>query len=240
MNPRILKPNNDNRYYINRNDGGFNGAVGNLKKQNPFLTSLPNCVAIYGWFNEIGGKGAVYLKKPWYPYAVIAAARREGLEITQEPTVGGIMVWTEENGDGHVAGCAQIYEDGSILTTESEYYGAEWVNYHRTRGDGNWADGCYWMGQTYIYAGCIKNPFIEDEEMTKTETEALIRELVPQILDEIEKEKEQQPADDWAREAINMAIARDIMIGYPDGFHAQSYIRREEVAQVVANLTAKE
>ena len=114
MNPRILKPNNDNRYYINRNDGGFNGAVGNLKKQNPFLTSLPNCVAIYGWFNEIGGKGAVYLKKPWYPYAVIAAARREGLEITQEPTVGGIMVWTEENGDGHVAGCAQIYEDGSL------------------------------------------------------------------------------------------------------------------------------
>ena len=76
--------------------------------------------------------------------------------------------------------------------------------------------------------------------MTKTETEALIRELVPQILDEIEKEKEQQPADDWAREAINMAIARNIMIGYPDGFHAQSYIRREEVAQVVANLTAKE
>lgn len=48
------------------------------------------------------------------------------------------------------------------------------------------------------------------------------------------------PADDWAKEAINMAIAKDIMVGYPDGFHAQSEIRREEVAQIVANLTRKE
>lgn len=48
------------------------------------------------------------------------------------------------------------------------------------------------------------------------------------------------PADDWAKEAINMVIAKDIMVGYPDGFHAQSEIRREEVAQIVANLTRKE
>ena len=241
MTPRVLKPDNNNLYYVNKRDGGFNGAEGNPKKKNPFLTALPNCVSIYGWFNEVGGKGAVYFKKPWYPYAVIAAARREGLEITQEPTVGGLMVWTEENGDGHVCGCARKYDDGSVLTTESEYYGAEWVNYHRYKGDGNWREGCYWMGRTFVYAGCIKNPFIEDEEdMTRAETEALIRELVPQILDEITKEKEQEPADDWAREAIAMAIAKDIMVGYPDGFHAQSYIRREEVAQVVANLTRKE
>lgn len=240
MKPRVVKPNNNNRYYVNTADGGLNGAKGNPKKKNPFLTSLPNCVAIYGWFNEIGGKGAVYLKKAWYPYSVIAEARREGLEITQEPTVGGIMVWTEKGGDGHVAGCAVKYEDGSILTSESEYYGAEWKNYHRTRGDGNWRDGCYWMGRTYVYQGCIKNPFIEDEDMTKAETEALIRELVPQILDEIKAETAKEPADDWAKEAINMCIARGIMVGYPDGFHAQSYMRREEVAQVVANLTAKE
>ena len=48
------------------------------------------------------------------------------------------------------------------------------------------------------------------------------------------------PADDWATPAINMAIAKDIMVGYEDGFHAQSEIRREEVAQIVANLTRKE
>ena len=76
--------------------------------------------------------------------------------------------------------------------------------------------------------------------MTKAETEALIRDLVPQIIKQMEADKAKLPADDWAMEAINMAIAKDIMVGYPDGFHAQSYIRREEVAQVVANLTAKE
>ena len=80
----------------------------------------------------------------------------------------------------------------------------------------------------------------EEDDMTKAETEALIRELVPQIVKQMEADKAKLPADDWAREAIAMAIAKNIMVGYPDGFHPQSYIRREEVAQVVANLTAKE
>ena len=151
MTPRIIKPSNNNRYYVNTADGGLNGAKGNPKKKNPFLTSLPNCVAIYGWFNEIGEQGAKYLKKAWYPYAVIGEARREGLEITQEPTVGGIMVWTGgSTGDGHVCGCAKIIDKDTVLTSESEYYGLEWVNYKRHRGDGNWADGCYWMDRTYV------------------------------------------------------------------------------------------
>ena len=63
---------------------------------------------------------------------------------------------------------------------------------------------------------------------------------IKKIVKQMEEERAKLPADDWAKNAINMAIARDIMVGYPDGFHAQSYIRREEVAQVVANLTAKE
>ena len=236
MKPRVVKPNNNNRYYVNTADGGLNGAKGNPKKRNPFLTSLPNCVAMYGWFNEIGEQGAVYLKKAWYPYAVIAEARREGLEITIEPTVGGLMVWTDRGGEGHIAGVAEVHDDGSILTTESEYYGAEWVNYKRTRGDGNWRDGCYWMGRTYVYEGCIKNPWIEDEDMTKEERYKEWLEFNERHKAELAKE----PADDWAREAIAMAIAKDIMVGYPDGFHPQNEIRREEVAQIVANLTRKE
>ena len=241
MKPRIRKPNPGNKFYIYTKDGGYNDAQGNPRRRNRDLTSLPNCVAIYGWFNEIGGE-MKYLKKAWYPYAVINAAKAEGLEITQEPTLGGIMVWVGgKTGDGHVAGVAEVYSKFSILTAESEYYGMDWTTYHRGYGDGNWRKGCYWMDESYIYKGCIKNPFVKEEtDMTKAETEALIRELVPQIIKQLETEKAKEPADDWAKEAINMAIARDIMIGYPDGFHAQSYIRREEVAQVVANLTAKE
>ena len=84
----------------------------------------------------------------------------------------------------------------------------------------------------------------EEEDMTRKETEALIKEMVPDIvketLDQIKAETAQLPADDWARNAIAMCIARGVMVGYPDGFHPQSNIRREEVAQIVANLTAKE
>lgn len=236
MKPRVTKPNNNNRYYVNTADGGINPAKGNPKKKNPFLTSLPNCVAIYSWFNEVGGKGQVYLKKAWYPYSVIAQARKEGLEITQEPTLGGIMVWTEKNGEGHVAGVAEVHDDGSILTSESEYYGAEWVNYKRTSGDGNWRDGCYWMGRTFVYQGCIKNPYIEDEDMTKEERYKEWLEFDARHKAELAKE----PADDWAKDAINMCIAKGVMVGYTDGFHPQNEIRREEVAQVIANLTAKE
>lgn len=239
-NPRIKKPENGNKYYVNIADGGYNGAKGNPFRLNKNLTSLPNCCMVYGWFNEIGGEGMKYLKAPWYPYSVITAAKKEGLTVTEEPTLGGIMVWTGgKSGEGHVAGVGEIISDQKILTVESEYYGRDWATFYRSKGDGNWRDGCYWMGRTYVYKGCIKNPWIE-EDMTRAETEKLIRELVPQIIAEMKKETEQKPADDWAKNAINMCIAKGIMVGYPDGFHPQSDIRREEVAQVIANLTAKE
>ena len=238
--PRLFRPEKGNKYYIYEKDGGVNPARGNPMRRDRYLTSLPNCVAIYGWFNEIGQKGQVYFKEAWYPYAVINAAKREGLEVTKEPTKGGIMVWTGgKTNEGHVCGVGEVYDEEHILTVESEYYGQDWKLFNRQKDDGNWRRGCPWMDKSYVYQGCIKNPFMEND-MTKAETEKLIRELVPQILNEMKKETEQLPADDWAREAIAMAIAKNIMVGYPDGFHPQSYIRREEVAQVVANLTAKE
>lgn len=241
MLPRIIKPEKGNKYYINTADGGVNPAKGNPKRLNKDLTALPNCVAIYGWFNEIGQRGQVYFKKAWYPYAVINAAKREGLEVTQEPTKGGIMVWIGgKTNEGHICGVGEVYDEEHILTVESEYYGQDWKLFNRQKDDGNWRRGCPWMDRSYTYQGCIKNPFMGEEDMTKAETEALIRDLVPQIIKQMEADKAKLPADDWAMEAINMAIAKDIMVGYPDGFHAQSYIRREEVAQVVANLTAKE
>lgn len=244
LEPRLFKPEKDNKYYIWEKDGGVNPARGNPLRRNQYLTSLPNCTAIYGWFNEVGQKGQVYFKKAWYPYAVIAAAKREGLEVTKEPTKGGIMVWIGgKTAEGHVCGVGEVYDDEHALTIDSEYYGKDWVLFNRTKGDGNWRKGCPWMDASFKYQGCIKNPFME-KDMTRKETEALIKEMVPGIVNEtlnqIKKETAQLSADDWAVNAINMCIARGIMVGYPDGFHPQSNIRREEVAQVIANLTAKE
>lgn len=236
--PRLVKPEKGNKYYINTSNGGYNPARGNPLRLNRDLTALPNCVSIYGWFNEIGGEGQKYLKAAWYPYTVIEAAKREGLEVTKEPTLGGIMVWTGgKTGEGHVAGVGEKISEDKILSVESEYYGRDWATFWRTRGDGNWRDGCYWMGKSYIYQGCIRNPFISEEDtMTKEERYAEWKEFQKRNEEEVAK----LPADEWAKPAINMAIARDIMGGYPDGFHPQSKIRREEVAQVIANLTAKE
>jgi len=33
----------------------------------------------------------------------------------------------------------------------------------RKIGDGNWREGCKWMGTAYTYLGCIYNPDIDDE-----------------------------------------------------------------------------
>ena len=238
MLPRLTKPEKGNKYYINIADGGYNPARGNPLRLNKDLTALPNCVCCYGWFNEIGQQGQVYLKAPWYPYTVIAAAKREGLEVTEEPTLGGIMVWTGgRTKEGHVEGVARLNDDGSITTVCSEYYGAEWVNFRRYKGDGNWRNGCYWMDDSYVYQGCIKNPFVEND-MTKAETEKLIWELVPKIIEQMKETTAKLPPDDWAKDAINMNIADGTMVGYSDGFHAQSDIRREEVSQVAANIKA--
>ena len=240
MLPRLTKPEKGNKYYINIKDGGFNPAEGNPKRLNKDLTALANCIAIYGWFNEPGQQGQVYFTKPWYPYAVIQAAKREGLEVTQEPTLGGIMVWTGgKKGYGHVAGVGEVVSKYNVKTVESEYYGEEWVHFNRKIGDGNWRHGCYWMDKSYIYQGCIKNPFIsEEEDMTKAETEKLIWELVPKVIAQMKETTAKLPPDDWAKDAINMNIADGTMVGYSDGFHAQSEIRREEVSQVAANIKA--
>ena len=235
--PRILPPEKGNLYYIYKNDGGYNPAHGNAARRNRYLTALPNCVAIYGWFNEIGGQGQVYLKKAWYPYAVIDAAKREGLTITQEPKIGGIMVWTGgKYGDGHVEGCGEIFDEETILGVGSEYFGRDWAAFQRKKGDGNWRSGCPWMDSSYIYQGCINNPYME-EDMTKAETEKLIRDMFPDLMAAYNAVLAQMPADTWADPYIQRVKESGIMVGDPDGnFRPQSPIKREEMAAILANM----
>ena len=239
-------PEKGNIYY-NRPNIGVNPCIrGNFPydSKNPTgwagLNVLPNCT---GWatgrFNELIGNGTCkYLgkgdAKQYYSFA-----RKQGLKVGTTPKIGACIVW-DGGMYGHAAIVEEIIDDETIIVSQSGWYSKVpmWRAKHR-RGNGNWTEGgdAYWMGR-YSFLGFVYQP--EEEDMTRKETEELIRDLVPQILKEIEAEKAKEPADDWARNAIAMAIAKNIMVGYPDGFHAQSYMRREEVAQVVANLTAKE
>lgn len=241
MKPRTNKPEKGNKYYINISNGGYNGARGNPLRLNKELTSLPNCVMIYGWFNEVGQQGMKYLKAPWYPYSVINAAKREGLTITKEPTIGGIMVWTGgKTGEGHVAGVGEIINSTKIFTVESEYYGRDWATFWRTKGDGNWRDGCSWMNKSYIYQGCIKNPFIEEEkDLTKEETEKLIKEMFPEQWTSAMNEYLEYQAnrsDTWATVPIKEVEKLGIMVGTPTGFHPNSWVTRAELAQTAMNI----
>lgn len=236
-------PEKDNPYYNTKSVGGYNPCIlGNPRRRVDGLNVLPNCC---GWstgrFNEIGQYGKCKYLGNTNACNFIALARKQGLKISDKPTLGGVMVWKGGSTlEGHVACVEAISPKGDfIITSESEYYGVPFVTMKRSNEDGNWRTGCRWMGSSYKYMGCIVNPAVE-EDMTFEETKALIEKMVPDIIAKMDKAKEQEPADDWAREAIAMCIAKGLMVGYEDGFHPQSNIRREEVAQIVANLTRKE
>ena len=91
---------------------------------------------------------------------LIDKAKGEGLEISQTPSLGAIIVWAKgqthksEDSAGHVAVVEQINSDGSIITSESGYgSSAFWTT--RRRNDGNWGSS-----SAYRFLGFIKNPSV--------------------------------------------------------------------------------
>ena len=125
---------------------------------NPFFQSgygMPNCTA-YAWgrFAEIiGSKPKLSLgnAENWYGYA-------DGYARGQTPKLGAIICWRKgqagvsSDGAGHVAIVEAIYEDGSILTSDSGW-GASvpWWTSHRPN-DGNYG------AEGYVFQGFIYNP----------------------------------------------------------------------------------
>ena len=232
-------PQAGNPYYNTIRVGGYNPCImGNPKNRNKDLNVLPNCV---GWatgrFNEIGGYGECKYLGNTNAANFIDLARKQGLTVTQRPTVGGCMVWRGGNtGEGHVA-IVELDLGNRMVTSESEYYGKQFVIYQRF-GD-NWRSGCYWMGASYTYLGCIKNPAVKPEEkdMTKAETEQLIRDMFPGLMAAYLADLAKDPADAWAEPAIEYCIRTGIMVGDPDGnFRPQSPVKREEMAALLKGL----
>ena len=232
-------PQAGNPYYNTIRVGGYNPCImGNPKNRNKDLNVLPNCV---GWatgrFNEIGGYGECKYLGNTNAANFIDLARKQGLTVTQRPTVGGCMVWKGGNtGEGHVA-IVELDLGNRMVTSESEYYGKQFVIYQRF-GDG-WKSGCYWMGASYTYLGCIQNPAVKpkEEDMTKPETEQLIRDMFPGLMAAYLADLAKQPADAWAQPAIEYCTRTGIMVGDPDGnFRPQSPVKREEMAALLKGL----
>lgn len=169
MKKRTTQPKN-NKYYIRQVSGGLNGAVAGC----PTIAGanvLCNCVGFAnGRYNEIiNDSNLEGIVKPFKYQLVcnaenfIESAQRQGLKISRVPTLGGIMVWQKGatlgggDGAGHVAVVEEIYNDGTILTSESGWNAWAFKLVHRNNSNGRWG-----QNSAYKFRGCIINPSIKD------------------------------------------------------------------------------
>lgn len=247
--PQLVLPSSGNPYYNTKSSGGYNPCIlGNPKNRNKGLNVLPNCVGYAtGRFNEIGGYGSCKYLGNTNAANFIDLARKQGLLVTQRPTLGGCMVWKGgSTAEGHVA-IVELDMGNTIMTSESEYYGKQFTIYRRFGSD--WRDGCYWMGNSYTYLGCIVNPAVkENEKMTYEQfCEYMSRWLKENgeiqfnlFLRAWLAAQALMPADPWAESAIEYCKEQGLMVGDASGnFRPQSFTKREELAAVLMSLTTK-
>lgn len=172
MKIRTTCPSN-NKYYIRSATGGLNGAVAGdptIKGANV----LCNCVGYAnGRFNEIwndpeleGIVKSFNVQLTCNAENFIESAKRQGLKISSTPIEGGIMVWqkgsTLSGGDGagHVAVVERVYDDGTIMTSESGWASWAFKTVRRDNNNGRWG-----QNSLYRFRGCIINPSIKDPKV---------------------------------------------------------------------------
>ena len=168
MKIRKTQPSN-NKYYIRTLTGGLNLALAG----EPTIEGanvLCNCVGYAnGRFNEIINDPELTGIGKAFKYQLVCdaedfieSAKHQGLKISKTPTLGGIMVWQKgslmtTDGAGHVAVVERLYDDGSILTSESGFRAFAFKTVRRDNDNGRWsqADG-------YKFRGCVVNPYVKD------------------------------------------------------------------------------
>ena len=161
-NPRYSKPEAGNPFYNDRAHGGYSTCIPG-EPTDPGCNVLANCVGYAcGRFNEIIG----YMKYPnlnCNAYNFITRANEDypELEVTDEPTIGGIMVFEKIGANpryGHVLVVEDKPDDNCVITSESAWGGSAFFNARRYKSNG------YLTG--YKYLGCIKNPAVSPEPPT--------------------------------------------------------------------------
>lgn len=246
--PMTEAPKAGDPWYNSVLDGGYNTCIrGNPKRRVKGLSSLPNCTGFAtGRFNQIGNfrraNGECRYLGDAMAYWYINLAKGQKLNITQKPTLGGVMVWSGGIGNyGHVEVVEDIISDNRrILTSASEYYGQAFRNFERPKGDGNWRGGCSWMDSSYVYRGCISNPAIGDD-MNLIETTKLIEKLAPALFEKYMAEREAAvkalPPDEYAKAALEWMKENKLMVGDGNGNQMpQAGIKREDVAVIIKAL----
>lgn len=156
----------NNKYYIRIPQGGYNGAVYGEPTQ-PYANVLDNCVGYAnGRFNEIGAYGKCKYQLVCDAEDFIESAKRQGFKISPTPIEGGIMVWQKGvtlgsgDGAGHVAVVERVYDDGTILTSESGWHAWAFKTVRRDNTNGRWGQNEY-----YRFRGCIINPAVKDPKI---------------------------------------------------------------------------
>lgn len=166
-------PQKNNKYYNNRPHGGLSDAVNGYPMISG-LTVLDNCV---GWansrFNEIINDPDLEGIVKAFKYQLVCnaenfieSAKRQGLKISSTPIEGGIMVWQKGStlgggdGAGHVAVVERVYDDGSILTSESGWASWTFKNVRRYNDNGRWG-----QNNAYRFRGCIINPAVKNPKV---------------------------------------------------------------------------
>lgn len=155
MNIRNSIPEFGNKFYNNRAGGGYSWCItGNPTRSG--LNVLSNCVGYAcGRFNEIIGS-MKYPQLNCNAENFIERGKECGLELSDVPTLGGIMVW-EGLGSlaGHVAVVERIDNANQIYTSESNYGGTAFFNAVRNNNNGRWG-----LSSSYKFRGCLVNPAI--------------------------------------------------------------------------------
>lgn len=157
---RTSKPTSDNKFFITTAKGGYSKCIQGSPTDNA-CNVLSNCVGYAcGRFNEIIGS-MEYPSLNCNAENFIERAKELGLEISDVPVLGGIMVWKKggtlsgNDGAGHVEVIERIDNNNQIYTSASSYGGKAFYNVLRNNNNGRWG-----LGSEYIFRGCIVNPAI--------------------------------------------------------------------------------
>lgn len=159
MKKRESKPYN-NKYYITTDKGGFSKCIKG-KPTDANANVLANCVGYAnGRFAEIMDENKIKYQFIMNAEVFIKYAKQWGLDIRQEPSLGGIMVFEgidtkNKKRAGHVFMVEEIRDKNKVYTSESSYGGKAFFNKVRNKKENNWG-----MGKNYKFIGCIVNPKI--------------------------------------------------------------------------------
>ena len=158
--PRTTAPSYTNPYYLKQGMGGYNRCI--LIQGN---SCLANCVGFaHGRLLEEGGstgnpKIPTCNAEDWF-----AVAKANGLKTGITPKQGAVIVWKSGNfwngydGCGHVGVVEEVYPDGSILVSQSNYGGTRFfLTKHKPPYN--------IFGQTFV--GFVYSPYITEKSEQK-------------------------------------------------------------------------